>query len=513
MIEYADTDASKVIQKAIDALPNGGKIFIKSGVYEIANPIMPKSNIVIEGEGAGTILKIVDKGQTYKMAIRSAGYWVENFCLRNIVIDGNKFALSFDGVVDHYAGVYFETLRFSTIENVEIKNVLTGFALKIANRDSLNNKIINNYIHDCGTDSLNCDGMYVSGDAIIKGNIIENCLDVAILNFWHYNGAVIAENIIKRPRFWGIEIGDGGKNVVIYGNVIDGDNYARHGIRVQRWPNQPSKLVIVGNYIKNVERGMWIEWCDFTTIEGNVIENVSYMGITLAYSNFCVVNGNVIKGAGIYGTELYSVKFSVVKGNVITETNNDGIRLDSDGSTPSDSNIIIGNIVRNCRGLGVNEVGICNNNLIIANDLRGNQGGALSKVGWLTVVKYNLGYDSENFKAVNFPVTVGTNGVYSGPTTIATPSGRVVLPKVKITWSGTFSTGETVTVKVEAVYTDGSTTYVEKSATATGSLWLTDDDVMTLVAHGKDIVKLNIYAKTNLSTTSVTVTVDAYGNG
>jgi hypothetical protein len=127
------------------------------------------------------------------------------------------------------------------------------------------------------------------------------------------------------------------------------------------------------------------------------------------------------------------------------------------------------------------------------------------------VIRDNLGFDTANFKSTGVSVSVGTGGTYGSASAITTPSGRITYPRVKITWGGTFGTDETVTVKVEAVYTDGSTAYVEKSATATGSLWLTDDDIMSLITQGKDIVQLNVYAKTNLSSTTVTVTVDAYG--
>jgi hypothetical protein len=126
-------------------------------------------------------------------------------------------------------------------------------------------------------------------------------------------------------------------------------------------------------------------------------------------------------------------------------------------------------------------------------------------------VQSNIGYVTENFKTTGLSVSVGTGGAYGSASAITSPSGVITYPRVKITWGGTFGSGETVTVKVEAVYSDGSTAYVEKSATATGSLWLTDDDILALITQGKDIVKLNVYAKTNLSSTTVTVTVDAYG--
>jgi len=121
------------------------------------------------------------------------------------------------------------------------------------------------------------------------------------------------------------------------------------------------------------------------------------------------------------------------------------------------------------------------------------------------------GYDTSNFKVTGLSVPIGVSGAYGSAVKITSLSGVITLPKVKLNVGGTFGTNETVTVKVEAVYRDGSTAYVEKSATATGSLWLTDDDVLVLITQGKNIVKLNVYAKTNLASTSVTVTVDAYG--
>lgn len=50
------TDASTVIQAAIDALLNGGKIFIKPGTYSISNKIIGGSAIQFIGEGYSSFL-------------------------------------------------------------------------------------------------------------------------------------------------------------------------------------------------------------------------------------------------------------------------------------------------------------------------------------------------------------------------------------------------------------------------------------------------------------------------
>ncbi|MEM1589815.1 MAG: hypothetical protein QW175_05305, partial [Candidatus Bathyarchaeia archaeon] len=56
------TDASAVIQSAINALTAGGKILVKAGTYLLTSTIniVAKSNIVIEGEGRSTVFKRAD---------------------------------------------------------------------------------------------------------------------------------------------------------------------------------------------------------------------------------------------------------------------------------------------------------------------------------------------------------------------------------------------------------------------------------------------------------------------
>ena len=68
-IEFSGTNASQVIQSAINALTNGGKIFIHQGVYEINTPIILKEHITIVGEGG--IKSNSGKGTTVLSATQS----------------------------------------------------------------------------------------------------------------------------------------------------------------------------------------------------------------------------------------------------------------------------------------------------------------------------------------------------------------------------------------------------------------------------------------------------------
>jgi hypothetical protein len=123
--------------------------------------------------------------------------------------------------------------------------------------------------------------------------------------------------------------------------------------------------------------------------------------------------------------------------------------------------------------------------------------------------KLTIGYES--FKSTGVSVPIGLNDNYGNPAVVTSPKGYFINPRVKITWGGTFGTGETVTVAVIFYYNDGTYAGIEKSATAPGSMWLTDDDYLALVTQGEDITQLRFHAKTNLASTSVTVTIDCYG--
>jgi len=97
-LEYMDTDANKVIQQTINVLPNGGKIFIKKGVYEIGHlDLTGKHGITIEGEVEGS--RAGDWGTTLKLKAGTNDtmfYKYESttdfygFTLRNLYLDGNK---------------------------------------------------------------------------------------------------------------------------------------------------------------------------------------------------------------------------------------------------------------------------------------------------------------------------------------------------------------------------------------------------------------------------------------
>ena len=110
--------------------------------------------------------------------------------------------------------------------------------------------------------------------------------------------------------------------------------------------------------------------------------------------------------------------------------------------------------------------------------------------------------------------SIGTGDAYGGAAVIEPDAGysRIVPFAVKIVTSGIDTgAGETVTVKVEIEYEDGTRKSVEKSFTSDGEAVLDENDMQTLWVNGNRVYRVNVYAKTNLSSTSASVSVTVRG--
>ena len=111
------------------------------------------------------------------------------------------------------------------------------------------------------------------------------------------------------------------------------------------------------------------------------------------------------------------------------------------------------------------------------------------------------------------PVPVGTGNAYGKPVTFRPHGGSFAWFKVKYSVGGTVLLAETITVRVETVLDDGAALYIERSRSAAGSEWLSDDDLLGLVKHGRDVAAVRVCAKTNLPTTRASVAVTLVGYG
>jgi hypothetical protein len=458
-IGFSGTDAATVIQSALNALTPGRtwkeRVLVK-GSYIIdnsASPLHIGSNTIFELDGRLIALN------SKKTLVYVSGSNIE---LRGGVYDGNRGA---------EVTTSDEPVRVIQVENAT-DAIIEGV------------KVVNGYSRGIEVDN----GYHVTLKDIYAENNWRNIM------VWSDSYSTVRNHELRNihSRYAqggaGVDLGTVGY-VTIDGLYSDEDDPVALAI-------DSCKSVIARNIISKF-RGVALIYAGYNPTEDIVIENAVSAG----------------SGGGALIAEvryIFNITDMVLRNIKVLSPSDTAIVLRRTAGTGVIDNVRIYDIYTDGIPAGRYSV-VADNSVQYLEIVGGRVDGPMSIAAASWRVRNVRGYDTENFKVVGAGVGIGVGGAYGSPLTVTSPGGLITYPRVKITWGGTFGAGETVTVKVEAVYSDGSTAYIEKPATATGSLWLSDDDILALIAQGKDIVKLNIYAKTNLSSTSVTVTVSAYG--
>ena len=118
------------------------------------------------------------------------------------------------------------------------------------------------------------------------------------------------------------------------------------------------------------------------------------------------------------------------------------------------------------------------------------------------------------FKKENVPVAIGSYD-YGNVTIIQMSPQAISSFKPQITVQGSFSQNETVTVRVRLEFVDNSQTAatqaVQKTFTGTGSIWLTDGDLMQLYPSENVVWAILVDAKASAAATDAAVQVGIYG--
>jgi len=108
--------------------------------------------------------------------------------------------------------------------------------------------------------------------------------------------------------------------------------------------------------------------------------------------------------------------------------------------------------------------------------------------------------------------TPGTGGAYGSAVSLTPATNKSIVPlMIKLSWGGTFATGETVTIRITVSFSDGTTATFTKSATTTGDYWLTDAEKASLFKDGVYITRIAVDSSSSATSTSVTTSATIYG--
>jgi hypothetical protein len=116
------------------------------------------------------------------------------------------------------------------------------------------------------------------------------------------------------------------------------------------------------------------------------------------------------------------------------------------------------------------------------------------------------------FDRENINVPVGTNNQYGENISIQVRPLKIFSFKPQIAVSGSFSSSETVSVRIRLEYIDNViSTPVVRTFNSSASAWLTDDEMMQLFPSQSLIWAVLVDAKSSSSSTNTVVKVSGYG--
>jgi len=452
-IDFKGTDASTVIQSAINALTLGGVIFVKNGVYQITKRIgINHNNIRLKAESYKTVLR----AESQLASILSTKYdpkeMVEGISIEGFCLDGNKLV--------NY-GIMFLRCKKGIIRN----NICVGHKNFLDNNPA------------CGIgwwwttpyptqeyDQLALiEGNYI-GPADMTGPAVGSWESSIFLSSVFHKRSVVRNNFVNAGGGRGIELEDNASDVLVEGNILRGagvwtagatvnenicilDNHFYDKASVQIHP-YGKNITIVGNTFMNFDGGagtgavLLQAHASHVTIANNVFFNCKPLSICLKDSKYVSVLGNVVREGKAIGVA-DGMEDVTVSGNIVTH---DGIYVNNPAGGGVPIRVLIeGNIVdllispipagsagiyvkgtectvigNRARGFDYGIRNVTDANTFIGNDVRGNTVAFVLDVAPLTI-KDNAGYTTEK---------CGTATILSGATSVVVAHGLAGTPKV-----------------------------------------------------------------------------------
>ena len=391
--------------------------------------------------------------------------------------------------------------------NYKLKNMLTGFVTdELASASSA----INSALTTGKSIYLN-PGTYVLTDDVL----VSNKVNAKIVS----DGATIMGN---------------GKKIIIYGDdyttsqyaVISGLTIINATVRVENSFGTTIQNTIFENTSTGIEFANTKTWSEYNKIENcqfiNATEGIAFRtpvgNATGSYSSSQIercsfnlkdfsVGIKVERLAEFSDSQLQDVRFWIGGNGRANQT-----ALLLDGSM--DQTLLFGVVFESFTSLPVYLFGIdigetCKSAPILD--------GGVSFLGNWTARIHNpfgewiVGVGSV-FERQNVNVAVGLNNQYGQNSSIQISPLKIFTFKPQIAVDGSFANNETVTVRVRIEYIDNVISNpVVRTFTSSGSVWLSDDEMMQLYPSQSVIWSVLVDAKTSAGSTDAVVKVSGYG--
>jgi len=330
-VDYSGTNAATVIQSAISALTNGGKIFLKAATYSLSSDISLGDNIVLCGEGVSTELQC--NGGRFSTSSKS------KILIKDLYINGLNLAKSL---------LRFVSCSEVIIENVKIRSAATSAgATQILLEDVDEARVLNCFFDMGGVSSYGIKTDAGSTNLVIKNNIFKISVNsynpIAIYgdaqrwivdsNVVHCTAGSPHTGIASSCSYYG----------VISNNIVKGFTATDEGgIEVEykssHGNNQSHDVIVIGNLVSNCNMGIYVRNVDGTSdknpyevlIVGNRAHSCS-VGIKVEAGNRITVQDNDVYGCTT--TISNSGTDSIIRHNKGFATENSGTATITSGSS------------------------------------------------------------------------------------------------------------------------------------------------------------------------------------
>lgn len=330
------TDDHIEINNAINAVYalGGGTVSILAGTYTLANNIIVKKYVSLEGAGFNTRLKFgngITLTEAGMIRVKDSTDRPTDVRISKLNLDGNKANNTTTGV--KFYGVYTEA------DNVIVEDCwvhdFTGYGIDPHEAETTSTPgsrliIRNNYVYNNGTianqdyDGITLDMMY---ECVCTGNITFNNARHGINIVTGTEKTIIANNVSYGNGRNGIVLTDQSSYVNITGNYIHSNG--REGILTATGSQH---LNITGNYIySNGYNGIHLYGSSYNNVVGNKLRNNgkathnTYSDIYIDDDAVTFSTYNLIADNHISSNEANQPKYGIEERNVSNDFNRIGM--------------------------------------------------------------------------------------------------------------------------------------------------------------------------------------------